>query len=61
MFTSNQEMGLGLMVVSKSGETFYANLWLPGRYCNHQSLPHKNNMNCKTAPVGAITTFRQVL
>ena len=30
-FTPNQEMGLGLMVVSKSGETFYANLWLPGR------------------------------
>ena len=57
MFTSNQEMGLGLMVVSKSGETFYANLWLPGRYCNH----HKNKMNCQTAPVGAITTFRQVL
>ena len=27
-----QEMGLGLMVVGKSGETFYANLWLPGRY-----------------------------
>lgn len=27
-----QEMGLGLMVVSKSGETFYANLWLPGRF-----------------------------
>jgi hypothetical protein len=27
-----QEMGLGLMVVGKSGETFYANLWLPGRF-----------------------------
>ena len=61
MFTSNQEMGLGLMVVSKSGETFYANLWLPGRYCNHQSLSHENKMNCQTAPVGAITTFRLVL
>ena len=23
---------MGLMVVGKSGETFYANLWLPGRY-----------------------------
>ena len=30
--SSGQEMGLGLMVVGKSGETFYANLWLPGRY-----------------------------
>ena len=63
MFTSNQEMGLGLMVVSKSGETFYANLWLPGRYCNHQSptqeqneLPNGSCRSYHNVPAGIVIT-----
>jgi len=27
-----KEMGLGLAVINKEGEIFYANLWLPGRF-----------------------------
>ena len=63
IFTSDQEMGLGLMVVSKSGETFYANLWLPGRYCNHQSptqeqneLPNGSCRSYHNVPAGIVIT-----
>ena len=27
-----QQMGLGVAVVNKQGDVFYANLWLPGRW-----------------------------
>ena len=41
-------MGLGLMVVGKSGETFYANLWLPGRYWIDHILSFPDRLNQKT-------------